>query len=150
MNIAAFSSECQSCTNRFEIPVLSDFSYGKFIAKGKSGKTFAYLNAIEHETEWDSIEEIYNEICELDAKLIKNTDAFQYLVGRCMNRVNGEELSIIRKWVCPECQSEDVRVELGEAVGLMNMEDVSFSEFLSVSEDGKRKLLRQYLQEYVP
>lgn len=47
MEIAFFEAKCKKCGTVFDTPLLSDFSYGEFIARSENGEIVAYLNAIE-------------------------------------------------------------------------------------------------------
>ena len=141
MKTATFKTLCEKCQHIFDIPLLSDFSYGKFIAKDKSGKVFAHLQAIDNEG-WNRISEIFDNLSE--NKTNYTTEHFQWIVGECLDSVNGDKISIANRYVCPKCHSS-VKYGPGEKTGEMNLPEASFSEFLSLSDEEQTAKIKTLL-----
>ena len=148
MDIITFRGSCNACKEHLTVPLLSDFAYGEFIARAYDGRTHGYLNTFE-ESAWDSIEQIFGlvNVKFIDREL-ESIESFQWVLGKCIDPINGHELSIVLGPVCSFCGSKDVTYGNAIKVGYQSIPTVSFSEFMKLDESGKFTLLEKLLEEY--
>lgn len=138
--IPAYRAWCKGCGEEFRVPILSDFTYGEFIAHGLAGLVFGYLNAIDSAA-WNAIQAIYGEL-----NLPKSDAArFQHIVGNCLDPIDGQSLSIVSGPRCPRCRSEgiDYRDLPSDRLGSLDVPEASFHQFLALSEPDRRKLIAE-------
>lgn len=147
MRIARFKAECKQCSNIFLVPLLSDFSYGEFIGNSRSGRAFVYLNAFE-EKAWDVIKEIVNGLS--SNKMIadkKRAEQFQRIVGKCMDKIDGEEFSMTEGFVCPKCLSNKIDYDHNDAVDFCEIKNASFDCFLNMKEQERINFVENLMLE---
>ncbi len=147
MEIAFFEAKCKKCGTLFDTPLLSDFSYGEFIARSENGAIVAYLNAIE--------ELSFNEISSLFYKLLKNYDinlnknyCFHFVVGKCSDRIEGQEMVLDLCPICPDCKSNCCDYNNMRMVGKSDIEKLSFTSFSALSYDEKNSLIEEYITQF--
>ena len=100
MEIATFETKCH-CGYTFDLPELSDMSYGEFLYFDSSGNGARYLCAINNQT-WEYISTI------LDSKL-KDTSLNKGIIirntlGEIADKIN-INTTYVQKGVCPKCNS---------------------------------------------
>lgn len=149
MEISTFRANCNACSETFAVPLLSDFSYGEFIARAQDGRTHGYLNSVE-EPGWDSVEHALNivKIQTPDLSDFDSTKCFQWLVGKCMDSINGQELSIVSRPVCPACASSEISYSDADLVGYESVPSVTFSTFMGLDEPKRISLVSRLLGEF--
>lgn len=138
MRAARFEAKCKDCSNIFLIPLLSDFSYGEFIAKGQSGKGFVYLNAFK-EKAWGVIDEIIKSSRSHDKnKEYEESECFQKVVGQCIDTIDGEEFSIISDPVCPKCLSRKIDYDDRDIIDFHEIPEATFNGIVNMEEDERK------------
>lgn len=144
--VATFRCVCETCSAEFSAPLLSDSaSFGEFIARGRNGKANAYLNSFEGG--WDEVEKVWEKVRESHGSERDEPDELQAVIGRCLDPVDGEALSIDGGPVCPSCGSD--RVAYGDAArtGEADLPPASFDGFLKLSPKERAKFIRGILEE---
>jgi hypothetical protein len=147
MKISFFQAKCNKCGALFETPLLSDFSYGEFIAKSENGAFAAYLNALE--------EPAFEEISSLFHKLLKKYDlnsneisCLHFIVGKCSDMIEGQVMRIDIGPICPYCSSTSTDYNDLKVVGKREVEELSFTSFIRLSDDEKNSLIKEYITQF--
>lgn len=144
MEIAFFQAKCSECGTEFSTPLLSDFSYGQFIARSENGLFFAYLNAIE-ELAFKEISCIFDKLLkECGSSLDENT-CFHSVVGKCSDMIEGQEMRIDIGPICPYCKSSSCHYDNLKMVEKREIENLSFTSFVALSDEEKNSLIRDYI-----
>jgi len=149
IQIATFKAICMQCQSVFSIPLLPDQAFGEFIAWGENGKAAVYLSAYE-DGNWDYIISLYHQVTGGPLSDIeKETNCVQWLIGRCLDTVEGENLSIMGGPVCPACHSH--RVGYGNSIktGGVTLQDATFGQFSSLNKNGQIEHIRELLGSYL-
>jgi len=148
MKVATFRAECQSCGNIFAVPLLSEQAYGEFIAKSQSGRAFAYLNSFE-EPAWDQLKEL----CEQLLPSLRSAPArsraiavFHYVVGHCLDQTDGETFDIGAGQICPQCHSRDVQYGDSTQIGVLEIPNATFAEFLELDVARRRLRIKELIK----
>ena len=151
VRVAFFKSDCRDCGNMFPYPLLPDHeTYGTFMAKGPDGRTFAYLCSLigPGQVGWDEVASIFGKIAaEKNLILDEERDDLQRLVGKCLDSVNGHELSITEGPRCPECGSNNINYGDGELIDSKEIPEASFEQFLSLNPQDRERRIRHLLKE---
>jgi hypothetical protein len=144
MEIKFYKAICNKCSYVFTVPVLGDMSYGEFIAKGDKGNIFGYLNAFDNEEAWKYIEYFFTKLCNQNNKSSDCRDGieqFYYIIGKCLDKIEGQELSIVGFPKCPNC-----RIPCGNFndndnnfIEKKDIPRASFEEFLSLNDFQRKK-----------
>lgn len=124
MEVSTFKADCLICDFWHYRPFLGDFSYGKFIAQGSTGETFAYLNGLKN-VGWDRL-------VHLADSLSSDASFFQWLVSQCLDPISGVSLSICNGIRCPECGSSDIKLHDSMPTGSVDLPEATFTRFLSL------------------
>lgn len=101
MEIALFEVKCNKCGTLFDTPLLSDFSYGEFIARSENGAVVAYLNAFE-ELSFNEISSLFDKLFEKYGIDLYKSSCFRFVVGKCSDRIEGQEMRMDLDPICPE------------------------------------------------
>jgi len=151
MRVAFFKSDCRDCGHSFPYPLLPDQeSYGTCIAKGSDGRTFAYLCCLigPGQVGWDEVASIFSKIAiEKNLILYEERDDLQQLIGKCLDPVNGLELSIAEGPICPDCGSTNIDYGDGELIETREIPEASFEQFLSLSAEDRERRILHLLEE---
>jgi hypothetical protein len=142
--VAIFDSECQDCGAQFAEPHLGDMVYGAFIARGDKGTAFAYLNAIR-EPAWDVVKGVHRQVSRSRlnrVRAVSSVECFQWLIGRCLDPIDGQQLSIVSWAVCPQCHSHNVIIHEARKLGSFELPSASFASFLALSSRKRRSFVR--------
>lgn len=147
MEIAFFKAKCSSCEALFETPLLNDFSYGEFIARSKDGIFTAYLNAIE-EPVVNEINVLFDVLFEEYGINLSKSSCFQYVIGKCSDMIEGQEMRLDFKPLCPYCGSQDCIYNDLCLVGRRDVEKLSFNSFANLDDNVKEELIKEYINEF--
>jgi hypothetical protein len=143
MKVARFEAKCKDCSNIFLIPLLSDFSYGEFIAKGQFGKGFVYLNSFE-EKAWTVIDEIIKSLRSKDKnKEYEESGYFQKVVGKCIDKTDEEEFSIVSGPICPKCLSHKIDYDDREIIDFHEIPEATFNVLMNLKEEERKKFVEK-------
>lgn len=143
MRVARFKAKCKDCSNDFLIPLLSDFAYGEFIARGQFGKEFGYLNSFEQKA-WGMIDEIFKSLRSNDKNKEDDESAcFQKVVGKCIDKIDGEEFSIVSGPVCPKCFSRKIDYDDQIVIDFYEIPEATFNALMNLNEDDRKKFVER-------
>lgn len=116
--------------------------YGEFIAKGIRGIGAAYLNVYAGAgSDWDRIEDLQKRLAGC-----ANVD-LQWLIGKCLDPIEGEELSIIGGPRCSRCGSGRV-TGIEESAGLIEIPNASFTRFNSLTPTDQEQFIARLCREW--
>ena len=126
--VSLFSAMCARCESTFAWPVLPDMSYGELILTGERGTVHAYACLVE------------NPAFEFISSLLgpgSPTEQIHESLARAADPIDGQRLTANR--VCPVCRSREWKYWAGDFVGMADLPDASFDEFLRLSETLRRE-----------
>jgi|GEM_PF-1994696 len=92
-----FAAKCRSCNTEFDLPLLSDFSYGESIFQSELGNYFNYCCAIDNKV-WDIVSGLIHEF-------YWDGD-YWFIFAACADRVHSQNMGLLPR--CPHCQSHSV------------------------------------------
>jgi hypothetical protein len=147
MKIAFFQAKCNKCKAVFETPLLSDFCYGEFIASSSNGALTAYLNALE-EPVVKEINLIFDKLFEIYGSNLNKSSCFKFVVGKCSDMIQGQEMRLDLLPLCPYCGSNDFNYNNLQPVGRRDIERLSFNSFVGLGNDKKEALIKGYINEF--
>lgn len=145
--VATFEASCRRCGQSFALPMLSDHEWGEFIAAASRGAIYAYLDSYT-EPAWDRIAVTVKRSLGATASAEDVECAIRVVVGKCMDLVEGQELSIANRPVCPACGAPHVVRRPDERVGTMDVPVASFEAFASLSIDEQDEVTRRHLSAW--
>lgn len=147
MNVVFFEAKCKTCGTMFGNPLLSDFSYGQFIARSEDGKHFAYLDALS-EPAVEYIENILdNELKEYS--IIKNKPfCFQYIISKCADKISSKYMKIYGEPICPNCNSKNIDYDNGGKLFCKEIPKLLFSSFLSLNDNDRVSIIKNLFNNY--
>lgn len=136
MKVATYHARCKHCRKDFPYPWLGDFSYGSFLFAGEKGRVFGYGSALNHPV-WDFLESVL--VKHGSGKQADRDHAvrLQAAFAHFADWIRGQELCLHD--VCPECRSSQVDLWPAEYIGTMDVDEVSYSDFLSLPESVRRQ-----------
>ena len=140
MKVFTFKATCNDCKTEFDNPLLSDLSYGEFIARGERGTVFAYLPAINN-FGWDRINQLFKKTFPKKDQ-DSETNCFQWIIGKCLDLIDNQELSIVNNPICPNCHRDSVMYGDEIKTGELNLPDATFSVFLALNDMEQETLIR--------
>ncbi len=120
MNRFTFKAKCSRCKSEFARPELGDFSYGDTIFTSVSGDTYTYFYAINHP------------VTDIVEKSLPSKASFFAVCAQISDPINGQ--TFVTGHVCPFCNSREMEYWQGARVGSIELNDASFTEFLSLTE----------------
>ena len=147
MEIACFEAVCNNCGMVFSNPLLSDFSYGEFIARSDNGIDFAYLNVFD-EPAIAEIEKILSAMSSYNGLKKNQTSCFHYVLGKCSDFINGKSFDIGVSPICPNCHSIEVVYDNIKRMGTMIIPRLTFKSFLSLSQIEKQQMIKGHITNY--
>jgi hypothetical protein len=147
MKIAFFEVKCNKCGTLFDTPLLSDFSYGEFIARSENGTSVAYLNAFE-EVSFNEISSRFEKLFRKYGIDLDKSSCFHFVVGKCSDRIKGQEMRMDIGPICPDCRSNCCDYNNLRMVGKRDIEKLSFSSFIGLSDDEKNSLIKEYITQF--
>ena len=147
MNVATFRAECKDCGTQFDNPSLGSMAYGEFIARGDKGTVFAYLPAFGNPG-WDKIDGIFKKVFPKERKS-RETDCLQWVIGKCLDPIDGQDLSIVGGTVCPQCQGTNVMDGDELRTGALDLPNATFSSFLALDETSQEQRVRMLCDEWL-
>src|SRR5690348_16695066 len=104
MQVRYFGATCKTCRCDFQIPLLSDFSYGEFICHGRT--VAGYFNSFEGPV-WDDINSRLTTLGLLPGKPDSEQIAhMQEVIANTADPLGGQRLHMHP--LCPHCGSIDV------------------------------------------
>lgn len=147
MNVATFRATCKDCGAHFDNPSLGSMAYGEFIARGDRGTVFAYLPTFGNPG-WDKIDQVFKKVFPKQ-KQSAQTDCFQWVVGKCLDPIDGQELSIFSGTVCPNCHTTNVMAGDDVHTGTLDLPDATFSNFLALDEGAQEQRVRALCDQWL-
>jgi hypothetical protein len=143
MRVPRSDAKCKKCGLSFRVPVLSDFVYGEFICFGQNGKSFVYLNSFA-EKAWNEIELDLKEFMSDDKNngYTEETECFQNVIGKCIDKIDGEEFSITKGPVCPKCLSHSIERE-NVLVDFIEIPNATFDYYFSLDDQARKDYIRK-------
>lgn len=147
MQIATFKAKCKksSCGHDFDVPLLSDFTYGEFIYSSIDGKEFRYYNSLDCET-WNFIDKTVSEYLGKKNREEIGT-IIQKIIGLVADRQN-PDIYFTQDIHCPKCHSKVESVNDNNKTGLKEFEILTFNNFTKLIESEKRKLIFRLSSEF--
>jgi hypothetical protein len=148
--VTTFAAACASCGARFPFPLLSDQGYGEFIAVGSAGSAYTYLSAFD-EPAWDRIREITEPLMTHEDSYVEpglRASALQMVVGKCMDPIDDQEMSIDSGPVCPKCGSKTISHWGANRGGEIDVPVASFTAFREKSREEQAVAIQRYLSEW--
>jgi len=143
--IRFFEAKCNKCKNKFDMPLLSDFSsYGEFIVRNKTGSKFAYFETLTNSF-WDEVSNIIDEIIRNKKNSRITIAKRQRVISKCLDKINDEQFAI-DKPICPKCKSKDINYGIGHPKGVKRIPYVSFNEFDKMNKLEKVELVERILK----
>ena len=144
--IAAFRAVCYSCGLKFGYPMLGEMlSYGEFVATSERGDLYAYVSAFTGE--WDDVERIIEMISPKWRAADPGYRRFHWIIGQCLDPLEGQALSIVSGPICPGCQSRDIAYGDAERLGFQRVPDATWRRFMSLSPAGRRQFVEKLWTE---
>ncbi len=131
MKVSTYRAVCNDCKTEFHHPLLSDMSYGQFVARGEKGTAFGYFLAFDN-IGWEKIHGLVEKFYSVN-DIFSKRDCFQWIIGKCLDPIDNQELSIVRGPVCPSCHGTNVEYGDSYKTGELNVPDATFSKFLALS-----------------
>ena len=147
MKVATFRATCSDCHTPFDNPLLPDGSYGEFIARGERGTVFAYLFAINN-MGWDRIDQFVKKVFPQKYGS-SETECFQWVIGKCLDPIDGQELSIVGNPVCPSCLGTHVMYGDDIRTGELDLLDATFSKFLSLDDLAQEQRIKELCDQWL-
>ena len=147
MKIAFFQAKCNKCGALFETPLLSDFSYGEFIARSENGAFVAYLNAFE-EISFEEIRFLFDKLFKKYDLNLNERSCFHFVVGKCSDMIKGKEMRIDIGPICPDCSSNSCGYNNLRMVGTRDIDKLSFTSFIGSNDDEKNSLIKEYITQF--
>jgi hypothetical protein len=126
-SVSAFEAKCAHCGEVFSAPSLGDFGYGTFLLFGELGTVYAVLDAVNSSV-W---QQIASELSTDDGNRILN------VVAAVADRVQGQGLRAHH--ACPACLSRKWESWEGRRIGVIEIGEATFSEFISLTEGDRRQ-----------
>jgi len=136
MKVATYHARCKHCRKDFPYPWLGDFSYGSFLFNGEKGGVYGYFNGLDNPV-WDFMTAVLVKHGSGRRADIDYGARIQAACAHFADRINGQELCIHK--VCPECRSSQVDLWPAECIGTIDVDDVTYSNFLSLAESVRRQ-----------
>lgn len=147
MKITFFEAKCNECGLLFDTPLLSDFSYGDFIATSENGAFVAYLNALE-EPSVEEIRLLFDKLFKRYGLKLNEISCFHFVVGKCSDMIEGQEMRIDIGPICPDCGSKSINYNNLRVVRTRNVENLSFTSFIGLSDDEKNSLIKESIIQF--
>ena len=140
MEIATFETKCH-CGYTFDLPELSDMSYGEFLYFDSSGNGARYLCAINNQT-WQYISTIIDS--ELKDTSLNKGIIIRNTLGEIADKIN-INTTYVQKGVCPKCNSfVNSNTEIKK--GIMEVEEMSFKQFQKYTDSEKRRIVTEFIK----
>lgn len=147
MNVTTFQAECLSCNTTFAYPLLSDHSYGEFIAQLQACDDYVYISSFAQPA-WERISKCFSSSAFCDVTTPEAVDCFHWVVGRCIDTIGNQAYSIGQP-TCPSCGSRRVSYSDTGRVGLRDIPDASFRNFMRLSEMDQARFVQNLVSEYI-
>jgi hypothetical protein len=147
MKVTTFRATCNDCHTPFDNPLLSDMSYGEFIARGEKGTAFAYLPAMGNPG-WDRIDQLFKKFFPKKHPS-SETECFQWILGKCLDSLNDQELSIVSAPVCPNCHDNNLMYGDDIKTGELDLPDATFSKFFSLDDLAQEQMVNKLCSQWL-
>ncbi len=143
MKIATFRAICKN-DHFFDVPALSDHSYGEFIYFSIDGKEIRYYLTLDCNT-WDYIAEKVSDY--FDKKNRKEIGPIiQKIIGFVADRQNPDNFFTLYAY-CPICHSKAKTIDFENRTGTKEYENLTFNGFSSLTASEKNTLITKYMME---
>jgi hypothetical protein len=122
-------------------------AYGEFIARGQRGTVFAYLSAIGN-MGWDRIDQLVKKVFPQKHQSSRDK-CFQWVIGKSLDPIDGQELSIVGNPVCPNCHGTNVIYGDDIRTGELDLPDATFSKFLSLDDLTQEQWIKELCDQWL-
>ena len=138
MKVSTIKVKCRPWGHQFEVPFLSDFSYGQFIYSSNDGQRYRYLEGINNKT-WDFV----SKIIEGDTKRTEDkAETIQSVLGQIADKDTDTDFYQNKKIICPTCGRKAWHVYRDNIVGSVEVKEMTFDRFERLTiEDKEREIL---------
>lgn len=134
-------SKCQECSTEFTFPILPEMSYGLFLFKSSNSRIYRYYDSNDNDV-WSYVSRYLEKINQFEV--------IQYVLGYCMDKVDGQPLSITDKPVCNSCQKGQYNIIDDETLSFITLQSVSFNTFRSLDDLTKKSKIDDILETIRP
>jgi hypothetical protein len=143
MEIATFNARCRRF-HKFQVPLFSDMSYGKFLFSDNFGQNYKYYIGLD-DPNCKLIEEILeNEFKLSDAGL---GDRIREIIGLICDK----EPSIkfyTDQIICPKCQSKLLNLNRNERIGWIRIDKLTFLRFNKQPRLDKTREIKKIIEAW--
>lgn len=143
MKIMTFEILCSNCNAFFALPLLSNFSYGEILIQLEDGSNSAHLSLLCNK----SIDSIFNAAKE-KAKSNDVLNVERWLISKISDTLIGGNLSSKMKTFCPQCKSSRIMLNDSKPLVMIDVEEIQFSHFESLTVHEQHKMLDSLIKEY--
>jgi hypothetical protein len=147
MKVSFFEVKCNKCGASFDTPLLSDFSYGEFIARSENGAFVAYLNAIE-EPSVKEIKVLFDKIFKIHGFNINERYCFHFVIEKCSDKIYGQEMKLDINPSCPDCGSNCCDYNNLRMVCIRDVRELSFNSYSILNDDEKKSIIEEYIIQF--
>jgi hypothetical protein len=143
MRIGIFKAKCVSCHSEFSYPDLGDQNYGNFLFTGEKGNVFAHFAALGHPV-WEFIKSVFSEGGDTK-KRVEIGARIQAACAYVADPIKGQKF--VNHHVCPVCQSTKWAWWGGDNTGSLEVPEVTYQNFESLSEPERRKTIIEFINK---
>lgn len=147
MKVTTFKATCNDCHTQFDKPSLPSIAYGEFIARGEKGTVFAYLSTFGN-SGWDRIDQLFKNVFPKKYQS-SATECFQWVIGKCLDPIDDQALSIVGAPVCPNCHGSNVLAGDDIRAGELDLPDATFSKFLSLDDVAQEQMVKDLCSQWL-
>jgi hypothetical protein len=144
MKLETIELKCMDCGKKYLSPRLGDQSYGSFIFTGEKGSVFGCFNALENPV-WNFVESIIKKQEPSRQSSIDHGDQLRAACAYLADAIKGQRLR--SDLVCPRCHSTNIEGG-GYLNDVLEVPDVSHTEFLSMTESDRKQKVLEFDQSY--
>ena len=142
MKIATFESKC-SCGHQFDLPILSDMSYGEFLYFDFNGDGIKYFCGLNNTT-WEFVSRI------VDQKAITTSPRkgiiIQQIIGFIADKTHLDS-EYIQDRICPICKSIVSQININKRNGFLEIEELSFNQFENQNDFQKEQMVSELIKK---
>jgi hypothetical protein len=147
--LALFHAICSECRREHPIPHLGDFAYGQFILHRADGRSFRYLEGLNHDV-WAFVSAHFpdpNQIRNLREQHVASS-VIQETVAHLSDPEEGH--SFCMRSVCPSCGGRLFVYLDRDMIGPIEVPDATFMRFRSMDDAGKTEAVEHLRAELLP
>ena len=143
MTISFYKSKCLVCWKGFEVPLLSDSSYGDTLYYDKTNKEYYYFNWFDNKEIENSVIDFLNNHQEFQ---IKNDDDRGNTARKIVGiMADGNKENVIGYNRCPRCGIK-FNFVTGRKTEVKEIENLNFSNYLNLDINTRNQILLEKLK----